>query len=121
MGPNSELIGRDVGSIAEARSPVASSASLIRGDELSEVDPEATFIPSLVVAKLDGVSPDAPLAVAVNGRIAAVTRAYESVDGGVRTTALVPPESFEAGANDVQIYAVAGRGDRLVLEPLGGT
>src|SRR5688500_19542691 len=100
MGPNSELIGRDVGSIAEARSPVASSASLIRGDELSEVDPEATFIPSLVVAKLDGVSPDAPLAVAVNGRIAAVTRAYESVDGGVGDAALDPPARLARGTRE---------------------
>ena len=57
----------------------------------------------------------------MNGRIAAVTRAYESVDGGVRTTALVPPESFEAGENDVQLYAVVGQGDRIGLQPLGGT
>jgi hypothetical protein len=121
MGPNSELIGQDVDALDEVRTSVEASAALIRDDELSEVDPEATFVPSLVVAKLDGVSSDAPLAVAVNGRIAAVTRAYESVDGGVRTTALVPPESFEAGANDVQIYAVVARGDRLALEPLGGT
>jgi hypothetical protein len=121
MGPHSELIGQEVDALGEVRTSVGDSAALIRGDELGEVDPEATFVPSLIVAKLDGVSPNAPLAVAVNGRIAAVTRAYESVDGGVRTTGLVPPESFDAGANDVQIYAVVGRGDRLALESLGGT
>ena len=48
----------------------------------------------------------------------ATGRAYPWI---VRTTALVPPESFEAGANDVQLYAVVARGDRLGLQPLGGT
>ena len=78
-------------------------------------------MPSLVVARLEGVAPNAPLAVAVNGRVAAVTRAYESVDGGIRTTALVPPEAFDAGANEIRVFAVSGRGHRLALQPLGGT
>ena len=117
MGPNSELIGEQVADLRELRTGAVRTASLIRGDAYDDVDPDAGSVPSLVVAKLDGVAADAPLAVAVNGRVAAVSRAYESVDGGIRTTALVPPASFEAGANDVQLYAVTGNR----LELLGGT
>ena len=57
----------------------------------------------------------------MNGRIAAVTEAYDSVNGGVHVAALVPPTSFKDGANDVQLYAVRARRGGLSLHPLGGT
>lgn len=121
MGPNSELIGKRVEAIDETRPRPASSAHLLRAEEFRDFDPEAAFVPALVNATLHGVAENAPLAVAVNGRIAAVTRAFESVNGGVSTTALVPPASFEAGANDVELFAVLPRGTRPVLRPLSGT
>jgi hypothetical protein len=50
-----------------------------------------------------------------------VTRAYDSVFGGVRASALVPRTSFRQGSNEVELYAVLERVGHPVLRPLGGT
>jgi len=50
----------------------------------------------------------ATLAVAVNGSVAGVTRAYAGRDGTV-ISALVDPRAFRMGSNDVAVYGVAVR------------
>ena len=121
MGPHSELIGEPVSAIDSAPDDPEAAFALSRGEAYDEVDTEATFVPALVSGRLEGVAAGTPLAVAVNGRIAAVSEAYDSVKGGVHVSALVQPASFRDGANDVELYAVRARGGGLSLEPLGGT
>ena len=58
-----------------------------------------------------------PLAVSVNGRIAAVTRTYRDEDGVVRFSALVPESAFRPGANPVGVFVVSEDGG-VVLERL---
>jgi hypothetical protein len=121
MGPHSELIGKPVKALDSAPADSGATFALSRADGYADVDTEATFVPALVSGRLEGVAAGAPLAVAVNGRIAAVSEAYDSVSGGVHVAALVPPASFRDGPNDVQLYAAVGRAGGLSLQPLGGT
>ena len=55
------------------------------------------------------------MAVALNGTIAAVGEAYESVDGVAHTALLVPPERFRDGANSVALYEVVESGGATAL------
>jgi hypothetical protein len=121
VGPHPSLIGRPVSAFDSAPDRGAGSFDLAHADEYDDVDLRSRFVPALVSGGLEGIDAGAPLAVSVNGRIAAVTRAYESVSTGLRTVAMVPPTSFRQGGNEVGLYAVVERGDRLVLQFLGGT
>ncbi len=112
MGPNDELIGRSVARLP--RTAGEGSFAQSDADQLDDVDPDGAFVPSLVTGTLKGVEAGTALAVAVNGRIAAVGQSYDSVFGGVRTALLVPPSGFRAGANAVALFEVGG-GDRLQL------
>ena len=50
-----------------------------------------------------------PVAVSVNGRIAAVIVAYRNPGGGpVRFSALVGENAFRAGRNAVRVFVLAG-------------
>jgi hypothetical protein len=85
IGPRPELIGRRVGVRGKPLPPV----------ELRPGDP---VVPAWISGELDGVTDGAAVAVVVNGRVAATTR----IDDG-RFGALVRPEAFRQGANDVEV------------------
>ena len=100
IGPRPDLIGRRVAAGT--------------GERRVTVDSEAGVLPSFVSGPVSGVDPGTVLAVAVNGRVRATTRAYR--DGG-RTVfaALVPPSSLREGRNDVSAFEVREGGE---LRPL---
>jgi hypothetical protein len=89
----------------------AAHATVDAPREYAAVDRTAAFVPAFVTGMLDGVAADAELAVAVNGRVAATTRAYPS-GGRMLYGAIVPPASFRPGANAVSVLQVLP-GDRL--------
>ena len=60
------------------------------------------------------------MALAVNGRVAAVTRSFTNGEE-VRLGAMVSPEALRSGANTVQAFAVTGEGAGLRLSSAGGT
>jgi hypothetical protein len=69
------------------------------------VDPGGRRIPSNVIGRLAGPSRD--LAVAVNGRIAAVGRSFKAVGGlKLNFSMMVPESAFAHGFNDVRVYEV---------------
>ena len=71
-------------------------------------------LPSFVSGRVEGLEPDTMLAVAVNGRVQATTRAYR--DGGRSVfAALVPPSSLREGPNAVSVFEVLAGGG---LRPL---
>jgi hypothetical protein len=114
IGPHSRLQGADASRIR--RAPVTdASASLVDPSRYESVDPDALAVPSLIEGQLDGVEPGEELAVAVDGRIAAVTRAFEAA-GAVRFVALVPPRTFVEGANRVEVFRITGVGRDARLE-----
>ena len=117
IGPHPELIGRAVGALA----PVASARTLdLDGeDRLSSVDLESPFVPAEITGWIDGdTTRNLDIAVAVNGRIAAVTRTFPN-SGRLRFAALAPETAFRNGANDVDVFLVSSQGGRLRLERLG--
>ncbi len=103
-----QLLERRVGPMPQVRGVT------VRIDDqqrYSGVDPAAAVIPTLVTGRLAGeleASGPATLAVAVNGRIAAVTRTHLDSDGEGVFRALLPPSALRAGSNEVRLLLVEG-------------
>ena len=108
IGSPRGLLGRRVGRltvVGDAAAVELDGESLLRS-----VDRRSALVPSYVRGHVDGaLSPSTGLAVALNGRIAALTRTFE-FGGQTRFAALVPESAFRDGANDVQVYALGERG-----------
>jgi hypothetical protein len=84
---------------------------------LAAVDLSLDVLPSYITGTLSGRHPaQQDLAVAVNGKIEAVSRSYAEF-GQTKFAALVPERSIHQGANEVSVYAVNG----TKLEELEGS
>jgi hypothetical protein len=97
-----ELIDRPVRSLRRgATTPVR--ADLENPSLWRDVDPRGPTIPACVSGRLVAAPEGgADLAVAVNGRVRAVTATY---DEG-RFAAMIPPDGFRRGANEVTLWTV---------------
>jgi hypothetical protein len=118
IGPHRALVGRAVD-----RLPVAEGRLSVHVDGttlLNAVDPRSALVPTHVTGTIGGGVPGLDLAVAIRGRIEAVTRTF-SYGGSARFSAFVPESSLRPGANDVRVYAVRAHGRRVQLERLSGT
>ncbi|WP_422733552.1 sulfatase-like hydrolase/transferase [Micromonospora sp. WMMD558] len=108
------LIGTPVGN-----PPTAGSARVGDLAAFRDVDPDAGRLPALVWGDLPDSVPDGtPLAVAVNGRVAAVVPVVPRDAGGRRFAALVADDRlFQVGANRLDLLLVAADGTlaRLAL------
>jgi hypothetical protein len=89
-------------------------------DDVSKLDPANTMIPALLTGRVRGSvgrSQRLVLAIAVNGRIEATTETFHDLgdqpDGSFH--ALVNPEVYRPGFNDVRIYLVRGTGSEMRL------
>lgn len=81
-----------------------------------DVELDSAVIPARIGGELTGpVAGTEVLAVAVNGEIAALTRAY-IFEGRAGFLAMAHPDFFVAGANEVELYEVASNG-RLLTVP----
>lgn len=110
VGPHSDLLGRLVGEF----SVVASGDRATIEDELTRkllgaMRPGLPFVPSPLQGFVDGAGAAAgkSLAVAVNGRIAAIAETYDGSDA-VRFSALPSESSFRPGRNSIAFYWVEG-------------
>jgi len=76
---------------------------------LESYDPALPFVPSPIPGRIsgDGARAGRTLAVAVNGRIAAVATTYD-VYGTTRFSALAPESAFGPGRNEVEVYWLEG-------------
>jgi hypothetical protein len=116
LGADADLFGRAVESLPTA-SLSGAEAELEDAGAYDSVDPAGAVVPALVRARLSGpVQAGQRLAVAVNGVVRGVCRAFDS-NGEVRLGAMVPPSAFRRGDNDVAVYAISGTGTgrRLAL------
>jgi hypothetical protein len=108
VGPEPELVGR--------LAPVAPATSALRAQidqpgRLANVDTRSTFVPSQITGRLTGAGARAglPVAVAVNGRIAATGwSAQLSDDPGVILSFMVPPKVLRDGRNEARVYLIDG-------------
>ena len=108
-GPDADMAGRAVEDFALGEVPEV------------QVEVAGNVRSCCLVGRLAGPGlPSGPLevAVAVNGRIAAVTRVLSFADFTNTWTALLPPESIGDGENDVAVYLVSGAREQRVLLPL---
>ncbi|MPZ74747.1 MAG: sulfatase-like hydrolase/transferase [Nitriliruptorales bacterium] len=94
------------------------SATLDSPEAYGDVDLQSASVPAHVSGSIDGADAEDPpiVAVAINGRIVAVTQADLGNDAAGGFRALVPPTALKRGANEVQLFLV-GRGDDLTLIP----
>ncbi|MGH3039989.1 MAG: hypothetical protein ACRDLZ_11435, partial [Gaiellaceae bacterium] len=120
IGPHPELIGQPLGSLAVG---AASSLSATIDTEplLREVSLDAPLLPAHVTGQISGEGSERrlALAVALNGRVAAVTQAVQ-LGGGTRFAAMVPESAFVEGRNTVEIFVVHATSAGLELERLHG-
>src|SRR5215210_1014448 len=104
IGPHPELIGQP----ASAAGPPL-DATLSDAGEYERVDPASGFLPTNVVARVNG--PDRhprDIAVAVNGTIRAVGNTFTLAVGneGELVSVMVPESAFRKGRNEVQVLAI---------------
>lgn len=112
--PFAELIGRDVEEITSGSMPARvqlADAALYRDVQLTGA------LPAFVRGRLTprAAFPYPPLlAIAVNGRVAATTRAFVGNDGQIQFGTLLPERVFGAGAQQVAVFGVTTDGMELV-------
>jgi Sulfatase len=117
IGPYRELLGRRVAKLV-VRPSAETGVKLVGRSLFDAVDPDSEFVPSYVEGALTGgLAARLDLAIALNGRIAAVTRTFAE-DGQTKFAALVPEQSLRPGPNTVDVFSVLRKGRTLVLQHL---
>ena len=119
IGPSPESHGRLVEPMVGE--PVSAEATIVDGDSLDDYDADALeLVPARIAGDLDGLDSGQALAVALNGRIAATTYAYDG-DHGVEFAAMVPPGLVREGDNELEVLAIEDDGANLELRPLAAS
>jgi hypothetical protein len=114
LGSDRALIGSKLGGM-----PVASATGAqVEWDDPSafaDVDLGASVAPVTVSGRLTGTSADhLRLAIALNGRVSAVTSAYRD-RGELVFTTLVSPSALRSGSNSLALFAIRGRSTLVPL------
>lgn len=112
IGPRPELLGREVDGLAAS----APDGERVRLYGSAAYDPDSAVVPARAAGRLFGVASGRDVAVAVNGRVAAVTRSFEQ-DGRTLFSAVLPEDALRPGANDVRVFLVTGAGRLEELHP----
>jgi Sulfatase len=113
IGPRPDLLWRPVGALALA----AGGGPTFSSYGGSDYDPDSPFAPVRVYGRIEGAPPGTDVAIAVNGRIVAVTRSFEH-DGDTLVTAVTPEDAYRPGTNSVRLFLVEGSGKSTVLQEL---
>jgi hypothetical protein len=120
IGPHRSLVGRRVAGL-RVRDGAGSRVELTDRALLASVDRDSGFLPSYLEGRVTGrVRAGRPLAVAINGRIAAVTRTFAH-RGWIMFAAFVREHALASGRNAVEVFAVRRGGEAVVLERLRGS
>jgi hypothetical protein len=114
IGPRPELLGRPVDGLALA---TAGGAPTFTSYGDTAYDPDSPVAPVRVAGRVEGAPAGEDVAIAVNGRIVAVTRSFE-LAGDVLVSAVVPEGAFRPGENGVRVYLVEGVGEDAALREL---
>jgi Sulfatase len=109
FGPHPELVGERSGPLTLGPAE-GLAVALDLGDRLN-VSARSGTVPARITGTLSGENARAgiDLAVALDGRVQAVTRSYE-FQGAPRLSALVPEESLAAGMHRVEIFQIDAAG-----------
>jgi hypothetical protein len=114
IGPHQELIGKPA-----PPGQGEGSVDIRDAGDYANVDTKSDFLPTHPVGSLEGGTPGRDIAVAVNGRVAAVGRTFTLAEGeeGEFFSVMIPPGSLRDGRNRVEVYEVSAGGS---LTRLGG-
>ena len=120
IGSTRWLLGRDV-----SRVRTTSSSVEVRLDDTAsfrDVRPGSGFVPARILGRVTAgrLEPGTELAIAVNGRVRALSRTLEGRQAG-QFRALVPESAFRTGANEVEVFLVIGEGRNAALARVGST
>ena len=109
LGRYAQLAGRAVEEVEVAgEADGAAAVDAISARHLRSFARRSQLLPSPLGGTLTGVGAGETLAVALNGRIAAVCETYGRGESPVRFSALAPERAFRPGANEVRIFLVDG-------------
>ena len=114
-GPHRELIGRRVTS-RNAASDVTATLSL--APSYTHVRRASGVVPTQVAGRIQGSGPrrERDIAVAVNGRIAAVGRSFHLRGQAVESySVMVPEDALREGRNGIEVLEVSEGGGMAVL------
>jgi hypothetical protein len=114
-----QLIGKDAALYPAWQSPTIQAEILWPSS--TQFDPRSSFAPSRVVGTVSGTPSNETLklAIAVNGRIAAVTETFRT-DDVTRFATFVPDWALREGSNQFTVLAVRGRSSgRFTLAKIG--
>jgi hypothetical protein len=119
IGEHTELLGRNVNELP-VRTSSETRVSFDGEDLFANVRTSDPFVTTRITGTIAGTTIDrkTELAVAVNGRVAGLTRTFV-VNGRQRFGALVPEESFRDGSNRVALFAIGRLGGAMRLLLLG--
>jgi hypothetical protein len=102
LGPNQELIGRPASAAGDRL-----DVDFVYAADYENVDLDSPYLPNHVVGQVRSEGETGrEIAVAVNGRIAAVGSTFELVEGdeGELVSVMVPPSALRAGRNRVEVF-----------------
>ena len=118
LGPNDDLIGSPSGSLTLAGNSGISASPDQSGARLNVYQPGAEYNGILRQrGTLDGAKSGMPVAVSVNGTIAATGETFDSGTDVVYSV-LLPQWALRKGVNDISIYEVDGTGAGRSLKQL---
>ena len=108
-GPYRSLVGTPVRTLHLSATAGDAHVDAV-GSKLVRAFPRRSpLVPSPLVGTLSGVNPGEAIAVALDGRIAAVSVAYRDPQGGPVRFSVLPAESaFRTGRNPVRLFVVSG-------------
>ena len=119
IGPHRSLLGRNVSGL-RVQTGSAIKAKLVNPSRsaLEKVNPGAEVVPVFFQGTISGApSTQLDLALALNGKIQAVTQTY-SQHGLTRFAAIVPETALKSGRNSLTVFSVSGNGRALKLTKL---
>jgi hypothetical protein len=106
-GPHPELIGQPAN--GPGRTPL--KVEFAHANEFKNVDLKSSTIPVHVAGRVKAPGGHRDVAIAVNGKIVAVSSTFKLVSGDTKDTlvaSMVPESAFHQGRNSVQVMAVGG-------------
>ena len=108
IGPNQQVLGRRVAELSPGQG--TARVDLVGAQEYDKVDLRSPTVPVHVVGRVrGGGGAFRDVAIAVNGRIVAVSRTFRLATGGDELVAAMTPErAFRQGRNKVEVFEVSG-------------
>ena len=104
VGAHQELLGRPVSALG-ATDADGASVAIDAASELADVDLQGV-LPAQLTGRISGAGAGRhDLALAVNGRVATVSRSF-AWEGEERFSAFAPPQAFRSGRNRVEVFVV---------------